>query len=134
MCKEMKMKRDEDWAEDDATWKLLGESAPEKASPRFADNTLRAVRLLPEADPWWPKILRPAPWLTAAACAAVAVLFFVDSSDMGEKPGVANVPEEVSPAEEWVAIEEAATVELLAAAADHPEDFSDQELVALIGF
>ncbi|MGJ8644027.1 MAG: hypothetical protein ACSHX9_11505 [Luteolibacter sp.] len=131
----MKMKRDEDWAEDDATWKLLGEAAPKKASPRFADDTLRAARLLPEASPWWSKILRPAsPWLAAGACAAVAVFFVVNSSDTGEKPGIVEVPEEVAPAEEWVDIEEAATVELLAAAADYPDDFSDQELVALIGF
>ena len=129
----MNMKGDEDWAEDDATWKLLGEAAPKKASGRFADDTLRAARLLPEGDSWWPKILRPAPWLTAAM-AAVALMIFLNNPDTGEKNEVADVPEEVAPAEEWVAIEEAAKVELLAAAADYPDDFSDQELVALIGF
>ncbi|MEP2774564.1 MAG: hypothetical protein ABJZ54_04505 [Luteolibacter sp.] len=130
----MKMKRDDDWAENDATWKLLGEAAPKEASPRFADDTLRAVRLLPEADPWWPKILRFSPWVAAAACGAFAVMFYVDGPDTGGKSPVVEAPVEVSPAEEWVQIEEAATAELLAAAADHPEDFSDQELVALIGF
>lgn len=129
------MKWDEDWAEGDATWRLLGEAAPEKASPRFAENTLRAVRLLPEADAWWSKILRPAsPWLAAAVCAVVAVFFVLDTTVTEKKGGVADVEEEVFRAEEWVVIEEAAAVELLAAAADHPEDFSDQELVALIGF
>lgn len=129
------MKRHDDWVEEDATWELLGEAMPKKASPRFADDTVRAVRLLPEADPWWPKILRPAsPWLAAGTCAAVAVFFVMNSSDTVEKPSVGNVAKQVSPAEEWVDIEEAATVELLAAAADYPDDFSDQELVALIGF
>lgn len=127
------MKRDDEWNEDDATWKLLGKAAPKEAGCRFADDTLRAVRLLPEADPWWPKILTFSPWAGLAACGIFAVFFLMDG---GSKPvsggGTAHAP--VNQEEQWVQIEEVAEAELLVAAADHLDRFSDQELVTLIGF
>lgn len=129
----MKMSEREDWDDKDATWELLGKAAPRKASGRFADDTLRTVKLLPEADPWWPKSLSFSPWIALAACAAVAVFLFlnaIESGGEGSAP-VANVRDE---AEQWVEIEAVAEEEMLAAAADHLERFSDQELVTLIGF
>ena len=50
-CKMNPMKDNNDWNEKDAVWDLLGKAMPKEASGRFADDTLRAVRLLPEADP-----------------------------------------------------------------------------------
>lgn len=129
----MKMSEREDWDDKDATWELLGKAAPKKASGRFADDTLRTVKLLPEADPWWPKSLSFSPWIALAACAALAVFLFlnaIESGGEGSAP-VANVRDE---AEQWVEIEAVAEEEMLAAAADHLERFSDQELVTLIGF
>lgn len=129
----MKMSEREDWDDKDATWELLGKAAPKKAGGRFADDTLRVVKMLPEADPWWPRSLNFSPWFALAACAAVAVFLFlnaIESGGEGSAP-VANVRDE---AEQWVEIEAVAEEEMLAAAADHLERFSDQELVTLIGF
>lgn len=134
----MRMKGDDDWCEDDATWRLLGEAVERRASGRFTDDTLRAVRLLPEGGGGWRRMLRPVCWLTGgaavAACGVVAMFSLMGWVDGGGGAEVAGVEVKVAAAEEWVMIEEAVTVELLAAAADHPEDFSDGELVALIGF
>jgi hypothetical protein len=129
----MKMSDKEDWNDTDATWELLGKAAPRKAGGRFADDTLRAVKLLPEADPWWPKALSFSPWVAIAACAALAAFLFLNPADeVGNAvPTMVNVTDE---AEQWVEIEAAAEEEMLAAAADHLDRFSDQELVSLIGF
>ena len=129
----MKMSEREDWDDKDATWELLGKAAPKKASGRFADDTLRTVKLLPEADPWWPKSLSFSPWIALAACAALAAFLFLNPSDNGINgyPPIVNVTDE---ADKWVEIEAVAEEEMLAAAADHLERFSDQELVTLIGF
>ncbi|QTN31482.1 hypothetical protein HZ994_03775 [Akkermansiaceae bacterium] len=122
-----------DWEEGDATWDLLGKAVPKEASGRFADDTLRAVRLLPEADPWWPKILTFSPWVAVAACAVFGVFVLIDGSEpVGGGGDVVSVPS--GQEERWVQIEEVAEAEMLAAAADHLDRFSDQELVSLIGF
>ena len=129
----MKMSEREDWDDKDATWELLGKAASRKAGGRFADDTLRTVKLLPEADPWWPKSLSFSPWIALAACAALAAFLFLNPSDNGINgyPPIVNVTDE---ADKWVEIEAVAEEEMLAAAADHLERFSDQELVTLIGF
>lgn len=129
----MKINEREVWDDKDATWDLLRKAAPKKASGRFADDTLRTVKLLPEADPWWPRSLNFSPWFALAAYAAVAAFLFlnaIESGGEGSAP-VANVRDEV---EQWVEIEAVVEEEMLAAAADHLDRFSDQELVTLIGF
>jgi hypothetical protein len=131
------MNEQEDGCEENArnydTWELLGKATPRKAGGRFADDTLRVVKLLPEADPWWPRSLNFSPWFALAACAAVAAFLFLNAieSGGGGSPPVANARDE---AEQWVEIEAVAAEEMLAAAADHLERFSDQELVTLVGF
>lgn len=129
----MKMSEREDCDDKDATWQLLGKAVPMKASGRFADETLRTVKLLPEADPWWPRSLSFAPWIALAACAALGAFLFLNPSDNGINGSlpIVNVTAE---AEQWVEIEAVAEEEMLAAAADHLERFSDQELITLIGF
>ena len=128
----MKMNGQEDWSEKDATWELLGKAAPRKAGGRFADDTLRAVKLLPEADPWWPKILSFSPWGAVAACGALAAFLLLNPAGVENRTSAtAGVGDD---GDQWVEIEAVAEEELLAAAADHLDRFSDQELVTLIGF
>lgn len=128
----MKMSEQKDQGEKDATWELLGKAAPKKASGRFADDTLRAVKLLPEADPWWPKALTFSPWVALAACGALAVFLLLNPAGVENRsPAVAGVSDDE---DQWVEIEAVAEEEMLAAAADHLDRFSDQELVTLIGF
>jgi hypothetical protein len=126
------MKDSNDWKEGDATWELLGKAAPKEAGSRFADDTLRAVKLLPEADPWWSRILSSSPWVAVAACAGLAAFIFLKPP---VEPTIVHKPRtDVQAEKQWVEIEEVADEELLAAAADHLDRFSDQELVTLIGF
>lgn len=137
----------DDWDENDATWQLLGKAAPKEASPRFADDVMRAVRLLPEAEPVWPKILKFSRWTLAAACVVLAVTIFLDPADNApkvvegspskvEKPirVTSPVPENTGNRSEWAQIEDVAQAELLAAAAEHLDEFSDQDLITMIGF
>lgn len=139
----MNMSDQENWSDEnahkDATWEMLGKAVPKKASGRFVDDTLRAVKLLPEADPWWPKSLRFSPLVALAACAALAAFLFLNPTGDGNNVStpVVNVHDEADQwveSDQWVQIEAVAEEEMLAAAADHLDRFSDQELVSLIGF
>ena len=71
-------KHNDEWSEGDETWQLLGKAVPKQASGRFADDVLRAVRLLPEADPVWPRILKFSRWSLVAACVILVVSIFSD--------------------------------------------------------
>jgi len=124
------MKRDE-WHEDEATWKLLGKAAPKKAGHKFSDDTLRAVKLLPEADPWWPKVLTLSPWAAAVACAILVSWTFLNQHD--EDHGSEAKVTVTNADEKWGEIEDVAEVEMLSAAAEHLDEFSDQELITMIG-
>lgn len=128
----MKMDDENEWGAEDATWKLLGEAKPSRASGRFADDTVRAMKLLPEGNSWWPKIVSFSPWVGVAACGVLAVFLFTNGPDegAGEQSPVVTVTAE----EKWVTIAEVAEAEMLAAAADDLDSFSDQELASLVGF
>lgn len=123
-------KHNEEWHEGDETWQLLGKAAPKQASGRFADDVVRAVRLLPEADPVWPRILKFSRWSLAAACVVLAVSIFTDP--LATHP--AKPPTVVDNEAQWEQIEDVAQAELLAAAAEHLDEFSDQDLITMIGF
>ncbi len=123
-------KHNDEWSEGDETWQLLGKAVPKQASGRFADDVVRAVRLLPEADPVWPRILKFSRWSLVAACVVLAVSIFMDPLETGpvKAPFVADHEAQ------WEKIEDVAQAELLAAAAEHLDEFSDQDLVTMIGF
>ena len=121
---------DDSW-ESDAVWKLLDQAQPKTASARFADDTVRAARLSAEAKPWWSRLLSPAP-LAGIAAATAAVAFALlsltgPSPESGAQVAVMDSPQAV-------AIQDIADTETLIAAVDQLEDFSDTELVSLIGF
>ena len=136
------------WDENDATWLLLGKAAPKQASRGFVDDVVRAVRLLPEADSVWSRMLKFSRWSLAAACVFLAVTMYIDpikngsatvdhesSTDAGVPIRVSNkVPEFANNDAHWKQIEDVAQAELLAAAADHLEEFSDEDLITMIGF
>ncbi len=127
--KGMRMTDDQEWKEDDATWKLLGEAAPKRARASFADDTVRLAKLLPEADPWWPKVLMR--WSPLAACGALAALLVFSGSGKSDSGSQARA---VKAEETWGEVQAAAEDEMLWAAVDHLDEFSDQELASLIGF
>lgn len=113
-------------------WKLLGEAAPTRVSGRFTDDALRAVRQLPEAKPWFSKVTFFAPWVAVAGCGMLAAMLFLNGNDMKNPSRVATVAD--ASEQNWEQVELVADAELLVAAVDHLDQFSDQELVSLIGF
>lgn len=116
--------------ETDAVWKLLEQTPPQVASPRFAADTLRAARLLEQPAPWWKRIFAPAPLAgLAAATAAIAFAVVPLLQPKTSAPALAALD---SP--QAVAIQDIAETETLVAAVDQMDDFSDNELVSLIGF
>jgi len=125
----MKTKNDqaEELWESDAVWKLLDSAPAPKASPRFADNTLRALRNSTPKFSWWKSLLTPAPLIslsTTAAVAALAIAFFPNS--------------ETTPIHDdfelSTASDEITEINTLIASIDHIDELSDSELIALIGY
>jgi hypothetical protein len=121
---------DESW-ENDAVWKLLDQAPPTTASPRFADDVLRAARLSAQAEPWWKRIFSPIP-LTGLA-GATAALAFVLLSPSGPSTVDDSYLSLVN-SQAATEIQEIAETETLIAAVDHMDDFSETELASLIGF
>lgn len=118
---------DTSW-ESDAVWKLLDQAPPQKASARFVDDTLRAARLTADIKPWWSRLFSPVPLAGIAGATAALVFTFVGPTQEPTRTlAAADSPQAV-------AIQEIAETETLIAAADQLENFSDNELVSLIGF
>jgi hypothetical protein len=121
----------DDSLDTDPVWKLLDEAPAPRASERFVERTLRAARLDPVAPvPFWKKWLSPAPLLGLGSAAAVMILVLMS----GPRPELATELAGGGDVETFAAIQEAAEMEALLAAVDQMEDFSDHELVSLIGF
>ena len=121
---------DDSW-EHDAVWKLLDQAPPASPGPRFVDDTVRAARLAGQAEPWWKRLFSPAPLagLTAATAALVFTVISLSTPTPGPDHRIAAFD-----SEQAAVIQEIAETETLIAAVDHLDDFSDYELVSLIGF
>jgi hypothetical protein len=116
--------------ENDAVWKLLDASPPATASPRFVSDTVRMARLAGQPQPWWKRLLAPVPLaglVTASAAVAIAMTGLLREDPAS--PGTASA----EPAA-FSEIQEIAEAEILLSAVDHLDQFSDGELVSLIGF
>ena len=121
------IKTDDSW-ESDAVWKLLDQAPPQKAGARFVDDTLRAARLAADVKPWWSRFFSPVPLAGIAGATAALVFTFVGPSQETTRTLAA------ADSKQAFAIQQIAETETLIAAADHLENFSDNELVSLIGF
>jgi hypothetical protein len=119
---------DDSW-EHDPVWKLLDQTAPASASPRFAENVVRAARLAGQPAPWWRRWPVTAP-LAGLAATAAAVVFGLLS--LG--PDAPDASGAVTASNDFAEIQELAESEILLTAVDHLDAFSDTELVNLIGF
>lgn len=124
------LQNDESW-ENDPVWKLLDQAPPATASPRFVNDTVRAARLAGQSAPWWKRLFTPAPLAgLAAATAAVAIAVI---GLPGNTPDAAS-PSALADSSGFAEIQEIAETETLISAVDQLDDFSDVELVSLIGF
>ena len=117
--------------ENDAVWDLLDQAPPAQAGPRFVDDTVRTARLLKQdaPSPWWKRLLAPVP--LAGLAAATATIVIVATNLSPKTTPHTTVSYDSKQAQE---IQEIAETEVLIAAADDLGDFSDHELVSLIGF
>lgn len=121
---------DDSW-EQDAVWKLLDHATHATPGPRFVEDTVRAARLAQQPEIWWKRLLSPAPLAgLAAATAALAITVISLSGPSPEADGLTTAFD----TEQAAAIQEIAETETLIVAVDHLDDFSDTELVSLIGF
>jgi len=115
--------------EPDAVWDLIDKAPTQPASAYFAHKTVQLVRERQERKSWWQRLLTPVP-LAGLAAATAAIALAISMSFPSDQGGnVASFG-----GEQADAIQEALETEMLIAAADNPADFSDQELVYLLGF
>lgn len=121
---------DDSW-ESDAVWKLLDQAPPRVAGPRFADDTARAARLAGVPRRWWQRLVAPVPLAGLAAAAAAVAIGFIALHPAPTRDANPNI---VSTDEAFAGIQELAEAEVLSAAVDNLDDFTDNELVCLIGF
>lgn len=119
---------DDSW-ESDAVWKLLDQATPKAAGAQFVDETVRAARLSADVKPWWSRMLAPAP--LAGLAGVTAAIGFAVITMVGPTSSIQSI---VSDSPQAAAIQDIAETEMLIAAVDHLDDFSDNELVSLIGF
>ena len=124
--------------ENDAVWKLLDHSRPHSAGPRFVDDVVRRARMDADAPvSWWSRGFSPAPAMAVAGLAAAFVAgFFVLRPAADDPPGEIRsaVVEDAADQERLAHLQEVLETEMLFAAVEHLEDFSDAELISLIGF
>lgn len=121
---------DDSW-ESDAVWRLLDQSPMKTAGPRFAADTVRVVRLVADEVPWWTRLFAPAP--IAGLAGVTAALSFAAFFWLGPWSD-SQAPLAALQSAQAIAIQEIAETETLIAAVDHLDDFSDKELISLIGF
>ena len=122
--------------EKDAVWHLLDQAPPRPASPAFTENLLRAVQTQSSETPWWERTQRSrAKWLAIPLAAAAALtLVVLLPQNHPATPSLALAHTDPSHADSFAALQEVAETEALRVAIDHLDDFSDTELVSLIGF
>lgn len=130
----MSTEEQDSW-EKDPVWKLVDQAPAPQARPAFAQDVLRQVRQLEAepATPWWKKLLAPAPLSAGAlaAAAVVAILISVDFTPTGA-PSLTNGGEVPDTAPVLSEIDHAVSEQLLMAAAEDPDLFSDEELLAML--
>lgn len=124
------LQNDDSW-ENDPVWKLLDQSPPANAGPRFVDDTVRAARLAGQEASWWSRLFAPLPLagLAAAAACVIAVISLQNDTPAANDGHIAAVDSNA-----FAEIQEIAETEALLSAVDDLDKFSDLELVSLIGF
>ena len=123
--------------ENDSVWKLLDLVPPPSAGARFVDDTVRAARLAGQPAPWWKRLTRPAPLAGLTSAAALIAFGLLALSRLPESPEAPVTHASFGhflDSERAAEFQDIAETETLIAAADHLDDFSDTELVSLIGF
>jgi hypothetical protein len=114
----------------DPVWDLLRQSPAVKASPDFADRVIQSTRTAERPSSFWAHSYTVIAGLgaIAAALTIAAVMIFLP------EPAETIVAQPAEPEDAFATLDEVAHQEMLLAATDHLGEFSDTELVTLIGF
>lgn len=121
-------------AEDqDPVWNLLAKSPTTQASTHFVSDTVRLARLTEQVQPWWKRFFKPSP-ANGLIAAFAACLVFIITGIFHNVPDSRIAPSAHFNSPQAKSIQNIAETEVLIAAADNPGNFSDQELVCLLGF
>jgi hypothetical protein len=123
-----------DGLERDPVWALLERSPAPRAGGRFVDDVVRSVRLAGGArEPWWRRFVSPFALggLASAAAAAALALWLWQPPAAGPAGGGSVAVGQEGFSDQLQAL---ADEEMLVEAADHLANFSDAELVVLLGF
>jgi hypothetical protein len=113
----------------DPVWDLLRQSPATPVSVGFADRVLAAARNTPQRSPFWSRGVAVLSAVSAMAAALViaAVIHFLPQQ------GETTIVQSPQSADAFASLDEVANQEVLLAATDHLGDFSQTELVSLIG-
>lgn len=115
----------------DPLWDLLRQSPSVPVSSGFADRVVLAARRADaEVLPFWTRGRAVLASAAAAAAALVTAAVLVSLPD----PAPTLVQHTPDQADAFAPLDEVASQEMLLAATDHLGEFSDTELVTLIGF
>ena len=114
--------------EKDPVWDLLRQSAAHRPGPNFATDVVRAARLETTKKPWWSRFVIPAS--VGAALAGAAALVVVTLTLQTKPSGTVTM----TPPDSLADLQDDYETEVFLAAAEHLGDYSDEELVSMIGF
>lgn len=120
--------------ERDPVWELLRESAAHRPGPNFAANVVRAARLEGQAKPWWSKILIPASIGGALAAAAAMVAVVMTLQTGTPDSGGSKVAFKEGSASTLADLQDNLETEVFLEASEQLADYSDEELVSMMGF
>jgi hypothetical protein len=128
------MKRDSSTGDldQDPVWDLLRQSPSLRPGPNFAANVARAARLEEPVRSGWSRLWIPVS-IGGALAAAAALVAVVMTLQTAPDPGAAVVVA-TPPDSSLAVLQENYETEVLLAASDHLADYSDEEIVAMIGF
>lgn len=114
--------------EKDPVWDLLRQSAAHRPGPNFASDVVRAARLETTKKSWWSRFVIPAS--VGAALAGAAALVVVTLTLQTKPSGTVTM----TPPDSLADLQDDYETEVFLAAAEHLGDYSDEELVSMIGF
>ncbi len=131
---------DFDFAADQKLWDLLEERSPgPEPSPFFSRNVLREIRIEEEQSSpgtsFWKNLLHPSRLVVSGltALAVVSLILTNPFADSPSKPSLADQSgSETTWSEEAPTLESNLEAELLLLAANSPDLFSDEEVIAML--
>lgn len=120
---------------DDPVWRLVDRGTRTQPTSHFVNDVIRTARLTSvEKVSWWSRFRLPIGFGSMATAGTVAVMAVC--AWFALKPAEVAAPDQAAvPAAhaELASLDEVAQTELLVDASENPADFSDSELLAIMG-